>query len=462
MHPHLEHDKLQFQALLEQVKHHSVSHYDQIADHVVSPVSQHKEHETLPANGLGGEQTLQYFIQKFNQDLKATAGPRYFGFVTGGATPASIAGDWLSSIYDQNAMGGNQGDVEYVIEQEALSLFKQLLDLPDSLYASFVSGATMANFVSLAVGRQWLAKQQGINVAEEGLFHLNAFPILSATPHSSIYKAISMLGIGRKQLQVIPKQENREAIDIPLLEQQLQKLNGTPCIVIANCGTVNTGDSDDLHALLALKEAYPFWLHVDAAFAGIAACSPRYQAMLSGIEKADSITIDAHKWLNVPYDSAIQLTKHKALQYEVFYNAAPYLGHEPSMIDYTPENSRRLRALPVWFALMAYGKEGYIDIVERHCRIASLFGEKIKKSKLFTLLSPVHLNIVCFTLDQKNITKETIHQFLVKLNGSGKTFLTPTVYQGIPAIRIAVSNWITTEDDVKTTWDAIVAAASHE
>lgn len=182
--------------------------------------------------------------------------------------------------------------------------------------------------------------------------------------------------------------------------------------------------------------------------------------LVEGIDYADSITIDAHKWLNVPYDSAMQFTRHKQLQVEVFQNNAAYLGgsiENPDFFDLTPENSRRFRALPAWFTLKAYGKRGYQYLIEQNVELAQRLGDKIKKSGHFKLLSPVRLNVVCFTLDKEAVTTEMIKQFLALLNQQGKVFMTPTTYKGVPAIRAAFSNWRTAEKDLEIIWDALKA-----
>ena len=266
-----------------------------------------------------------------------------------------------------------------------------------------------------------------------------------------------MLGMGRGAITSIPCIPNREAIDISILEEHLRNLNGKPSIVVANAGTVNTVDFDDIAAIAALKTRYTFWLHVDAAFGGFAACSPKYRSLVEGMDLADSITIDAHKWLNVPYDAAIQFTRHLELQAEVFQNAAVYLGQEISSSNFvhlTPENSRRLRAMPSWFTLMAYGKEGYAEIVERNCDLAEWLGKEIGRSETFELLVPVHLNGICFTFKKgkDRASFDLVKAYLKKLKEKGDIFLTPTVYKGTPAIRVSIANWKTTQKDVEIAW----------
>jgi glutamate/tyrosine decarboxylase-like PLP-dependent enzyme len=408
----------------------------------------------IPGKGMGALKTLDFFEKNYAAKISNSAGPRYFGFVTGGSTPASVAGDWLVSAYDQNACGSNDS-VAPQIERQTIHFFKQMFGLTDDFFGSFVTGATMSNFVGLALGRQWVGEQYGVNASNEGL----GFPIkvISANPHASVIKSLSMLGMGRNALVRIPALEDREAIDVSMLDQYLAQNTG-PVIIVANAGTVNTGDFDDLLAIAALKGKYRFWLHIDAAFGGFAACSKKYEHLTAGIDEADSITIDAHKWLNVPYDAAMQFTRHKELQLKVFQNSAAYLGDplkNPDFFHYTPENSRRWRALPSWFSLVAYGKEGHCEIVERNCLAAKYLGEKIVNEPKFTLLSPVKLNIVCFTINVEGLRPEVIQHYLAAIRDNGKVFFTPTLYKGTPAIRAAISNWQTALQDMDIAFEVL-------
>lgn len=413
----------------------------------------------LTREGVGVEAALTLFKERYEAWLSGSAGPRYFGFVTGGVTPAALVGDWLTGAYDQNTLGSNESAAAQ-IELDTLALLRDLFGLSAAQSGAFVSGATMANFVGLAIGRQWIAQQHGVDAAQQGLWSIPPIRVFSATPHSGVYKAASMLGLGREAITQVACLPEREAVDLAALEQALQEQNGKPCIVVANAGTVNTVDFDDLSAVVGLKQHYNFWLHVDAAFGGFAACSPKYHHLVQGIDQADSITIDAHKWLNVPYDAAMQFTRHQDLQAQVFQNAAVYLGQEigaGNFVHLTPENSRRLRALPSWFTLMAYGKDGCTEIVERTCRLAGWLGEQLAASEAFDLLSPVRLNGVCFTLKSEGepAPLEEIQHFLAVLQAGGDVFLTPTIYKGIPALRASITNWRTTEQDMEITWQAL-------
>jgi glutamate/tyrosine decarboxylase-like PLP-dependent enzyme len=415
----------------------------------------------LPDSGFGAEQTLAFFQERYGAHMPASNGPRFWGFVTGGTTPAALVGDWLTSAYDLNLSSATNSQAPQ-IEWETLAMLRALFGLPDTFTGAFVSGATMANLVGLATGREWVAQQHGVSIAANGNHGLPRIVVLSGAPHSSIYKTLAILGMGRQSLQAVAQVPgNREAVDLDALEQALVALGGAPCIVVGNAGTVNTVDFDDLRGLAALRERYPFWLHVDAAFGGFAACSPRFAPLVAGLELADSITIDAHKWLNVPYDSAMIYTRHRDLQLAVFQNTAAYLGalgDPPDFLHLTPENSRRLRALAAWFTLLAYGRSGYTTIVERCCSLAGQLGELVDQSSQFRLLAPVRMNVVCFTLAQQP-DAVAVAAFLARLRDDGHVFLTPTVYRGVPAIRAAISNWRTGPADLATAWQAICAGA---
>lgn len=417
--------------------------------------------QTSPPPGAGLDAALDAFRTRWLPGFSGSPGPRYFGFVTGGATPAALLGDWLAGVLDQNAMGSGES-IAPRFELEALRLFRELIGLPDAYTGSFVTGATMANYVGLAVARQWLGERVGVDVARDGLHALPTAPrVLSGAPHSSIYKAMAMAGLGRASLHTVPLLPGREAIDTAALEAALAEHAG-PCIVVANAGTVNSVDFDDLLALLALRERYPFWLHVDAAFGGYAAVSTRHRALVDGLAEADSIAIDAHKWLNVPYDCAVQFTRRMDLQNQVFNNAASYLpaAYTPgNFVHLTPENSRRLRALPVWFTLQAYGHAGYAEMIERHCDLARKLATWIEAEPGFALLSQPRLNGFCFALrDEDGLADDATHSvYLQRLADDGRVFMTPSRYLGTPAIRVSISNWRTREDDIAIAWDAMRA-----
>ncbi|MBP4139444.1 pyridoxal phosphate-dependent decarboxylase family protein [Flavobacterium geliluteum] len=442
-----------FENILEKTKQQGIDFLNNIENIPTSNTVSIDPNRALNELGLGSLEALKEFNERLAPLIVSSSGPRYWGFVTGGSTPASIVGDWLAAVYDQNTQSIKaQGGASALIEFETINLLLQLLDLPNSFLGGFVTGATMSNFTCLGVARQWFGKQLGKDFAKNGISE--TINILTATPHSSSVKTLSMLGIGSQNYTTVKTiKGNREAIDIADLEKTIAALNGQPFLLISSAGTVNTADFDDFEAIANLRQKHTFWWHIDAAFGGFAAVSDKFKHLVKGWEEADSITVDCHKWLNVPYDSAFYLIKkeHADLQIETFQNSnAPYLGNPLENFNYLnvlPENSRRLRALPVWFSLLAYGKEGFKDVVENSVALALHFGNALIEEDVFELLAPIRLNNVCFTLKGDH-NEEKVTEFLSRLNDRGKVFMTPTFYNGRKGIRASFVNWRTKENDI--------------
>ncbi|MFW0716533.1 pyridoxal phosphate-dependent decarboxylase family protein [Pedobacter sp. N23S346] len=452
---HLDKDLAQLDEILNQVQKQSSDYLSQLHSRPTTGKINPDHTAAFSDEGLGTLGSLEYFNKRFEPAIVASSGPRYWGFVTGGTTPAAIAGDWLASVYDQNTQSvkGN-GDISATIEFETIKLLLSLFNLPEDFFGGFVTGATISNFTCLGSARQWIGKQSGRDFAKEGVSGL--IKVLSATPHSSAMKSLAMLGMGSNNIikvDVLPG--NREALDVTDLENKIIALNGEPFILISSAGTVNTVDFDDFLAIQKLHDKYNFWWHIDAAFGGFAGCSPKHQHLVAGWEQADSITVDCHKWLNVPYESAVFFVKrkHQMLQMETFQNAnAAYLGNPLEYFNYLnflPENSRRLKALPAWFSLMSYGKLGYQQVVESNVDHALLFAKFIESNEAFEMLAPVRLNTVCFSLRDKNYLDE----FLYRLNTTGKVFMTATIYNGVKGIRAAFVNWRTSAIDIQIAID---------
>ncbi|PRY44888.1 pyridoxal phosphate-dependent decarboxylase family protein [Umezawaea tangerina] len=453
MHPRLSHDLASLPAVLESTRSFAVRALAGLDERPVAHGPTTSAPDPLPVDGVGFDGALARFAQRWEPGFSGSAGPRYLGFVTGGATPASIAGDWLTSTFDQNATSGESSAVD--LERETVRWLRELVGLSEAHSGTFVTGATMSSFVGLAIAREWLGERLGVSVADDGVGALGDVVVLSGAPHSSVYKALSMLGIGRSRMRLVDVVPDREAVDVARLREALAGLGGRPAIVVANAGTVNTVDFDDLRAVAALRDEFPFWLHVDAAFGGFAALSPEHAHLVDGLDLADSVCLDLHKWLNVPYDAAVQFTRRRDLQVAVFQNSAAYLGvptDDPDLFHLTPENSRRLRALAAWFSLTAYGADGHRDIVERDIAAARRLGGLLETIPGVRLLAPVRLNVVCFAVPgDATAAVEAVRD-------TGEVFLTPTVYKGQPALRAAVSNWRTGAEDVDRIFAAIRTA----
>ncbi|MFD1932402.1 pyridoxal phosphate-dependent decarboxylase family protein [Nonomuraea mangrovi] len=453
MDSHLAGDLARLPALLDSTRRRATTFLDGLAERPVVPAWPAPEPTALPSTGIGLEGALEEFARRWEPGLSASAGPRYLGFVTGGVTPAALAGDWLTATVDQNAMSSLDPTGQH-LERETVGWLRELFGLSPAHQGVFVSGATMSNTVGLAIAREWLGESRGVSVADAGTAALGPVRVLSGSAHSSIAKALSMLGMGRDSLTTVALLPGREAVDPAALERALEQAQG-PCVVVANAGTVNTVDFDDLRAVADLKRRHAFWLHVDAAFGAFAALSAEHAHLLAALDQADSVCVDLHKWLNVPYDSAVHFTRRRDLQARVFQNAAAYLGplgDTPDLVHLSPENSRRMRALATWFTLRAYGREGHKEIVERCLACARTLGQAVEATAGLRLLAPVRLNVVCFTLEH-----DPTPQRLAALAEAAapEVFLTPTVLDGVPALRAAFSNWRTTPSDARRAADTL-------
>lgn len=402
--------------------------------------------------GAGFAAALAHARAHFEPHFSGSPGPRYFGFVTGGATPAGLAGDWLASAYDQN-VSNDIGSLASEVERQAVRAFARLFGLGDGFSGYFVSGATQSNTVAMATARQWAYLRLGRDVAEDGMAGAPAIRILGGSPHSSLGKALSVLGLGRGSIEKVPCLPGRTAVDVDALARRLADGDGRPAIVLASAGEVNTGDFDDLAAIAALCRQHDAWLHVDGAFGLFAALDPARAHLLRGVELADSVTVDLHKWLNVPYDSALVYTRQPALQWNVFRAASAYLGDAPDPLHHTPENSRRFRALPAWFSLAAYGREGIAEWVLRNCAMAKKLGDGLAQLPGVELLDEVRLNIVCFAFADGDAAFRD--EFLARLAADGRAFMSPTVLFGRPGVRAALSNWMTGDADIDLTLAAV-------
>lgn len=464
MYQKMKEDKNNQMALLQSVLEEAESFLARREEGTVSPVFPGKEMLRIGEEGMGAQGALDYFRKEYAPYVALNTGPRYYGFVVGGVTPAALAGDWLTSLYDQNAFGF-AGYLDRQIEEEAVTALVDLLGLHPDMKGSFTSGATMATAAALAAAREWAAQSQG-KTADEGVYGLDRPVILSGTAHPSVYKGLSILGLGRSSLTAVGTLKGREAVDVDKLEAALSANRGKPCIVIANMGTANSGDVDDLKAIAALKEKYEFFLHVDGAIGIVAAASGLYKPLFEGILHADSLTIDCHKWLNVPYDCAIALVRkeYREYQYRVYAQEVSVGGPVSDETDFTNlgnEGSRRLRALAVWMTLMAYGKKGYEEMVDRDCAMARLFAKKLEGSGFLRLMGPVRLNGFAFTLNKEQVSDEEILLLRQKIRLDGGAFLNHSKVGGVPVMRCSLSNWGIQEEDVDAVAASVIRCAQE-
>jgi glutamate/tyrosine decarboxylase-like PLP-dependent enzyme len=409
----------------------------------------------LPGGPTDPRVVVDQLVAGAEPGVVAIPGGRYFGFVIGGAVPAALAADWLTSTWDQNAGLYVAGPSASVVEEIAGGWLRELLRLPSEASFAFVTGCQMANFTALAIARRHVLSQVGWDVNADGLSGSPRVRVLcGAKVHVTVTRALRLLGLGAPQL-VEADDQGRMVVDA--LRQALHDSVG-PTIVCAQAGEVNTGAFDPLTEIAGAARDAGAWLHVDGAFGLWAAASPSLAHLVDGAELADSWATDAHKWLNVPYDCGIVFCRHPDAHRRAIGVHAEYLIHGDDAVrdqmDWTPEFSRRARGFPVYAAVRSLGRQGVAELVERTCAHARRFADELASLPGFELLNEVVLNQVLFRFDSDERTDEVVR----RVQASGEAWLSGTVWDGRRAIRISVSNWQTSDDDVARTVAAFEAA----
>jgi glutamate/tyrosine decarboxylase-like PLP-dependent enzyme len=410
----------------------------------------------LPDKGEGAAAAVRRLLHVGTEAGTHSAGPRFFHFVIGGVTPAALAGDWAASLLDQNAAFRTSSTFATEVETAALRWLRELFGLPEGYGGALVASATFANFTGLGAATHWWGERHGADIAANGLAGLPRMPVLSSGyVHASSRKALQMLGHGRECVEVFARDAIGRA-DLAAMERRLAEL-GAPAVIIANAGEVNAGDFDPVSDLADLAERYGAWLHVDGAFGLFAALSPRTAGLVAGIERADSIACDAHKWLNVPYESGFAFLREPARLGAAF--GMPGAAYLPAPDDprggyalLGPESSRRARALPIWATLAAYGRSGYQAMMERHLDLAQHLAALVDAAPDLERLAGVPLCIVCFRARPAGVPEEELDDLNRELGAAlladGRVFAGTTVYGGRVALRPAIVNWRTTESDI--------------
>jgi glutamate/tyrosine decarboxylase-like PLP-dependent enzyme len=381
----------------------------------------------------------------------ATTGRRYFGFVIGGTLPAALAANWLAGAWDQNAAMQVMSPVAAKLEEIVLGWMVDLMGLPAGTSGGFVTGTTMANFTALAAARTAVLARAGWNVEEDGLFGAPPLHVVVGDEvHVSLLKALSMLGLGRARLTRVPvdAQGRMRPEAMPPLDQHT--------LVCLQAGNVNSGAFDPAEEVCARAREAHAWVHVDGAFGLWAAVSPEYAPLVAGYADADSWAIDCHKWLNVPYDSAVALVRTPQAMQTAMSLSAAYLtsegGREPW--HFVPEASRRARAVELWAAMRSLGLSGLRALIERNCRQAKRFAECLRAAG-FAILNDVVLNQVLVSFGSDEETQRVI----AGVQTEGTCWCGGTRWHGHAAMRISVSSWATTDEDVERSAEAMIRIA---
>ena len=413
--------------------------------------------EPLPDKGCGAQKSIEKLLEMNAKAAANAGGPKCFHFILGGSTPASLAADLLATAFETITYTWVVSPVGVQMELQALDWLKELFGLPASMSGIMVTGATMANFVGLLSARQWWGEQHGFDVSETGMAGKPQMPVLtSGFIHASSYKVLGMQGVGRANVQQFCR-DDFGRLDIDAMRHALVDLDGKPAVVIINAGEVNSGEFDPVSDMIKLARQHNCWVHVDGAFGLFARISPKIAHFAEGVEQADSITVDGHKWLNVPFDSGYAFVRDHDLMARAFRYSADYLPAEdnprPTLGAIGPESSRRARSFAVWATLKAYGRDGHRRIVEHCLDIAQHFAKQVRLHNQLELMAEVPLNIVAFRFNPGGLEEwalDELNQQLGDAVSADGRFMVGTSKIGQRTIlRPAFSNWRTRERDVE-------------
>jgi glutamate/tyrosine decarboxylase-like PLP-dependent enzyme len=403
----------------------------------------------LPEAATPPEQVVEELARGAGPGLVASPGPRYFGFVVGGALPAALAADWLTSAWDQNSFSPVSSPAAAVVEDIACGWLLDVLGLPAGCGVGLTTGAQMANVTGLAAARHSLLARAGWDVEERGVFGAPPLRVLAGEEaHVTLWRALRLLGFGRAGVEVVPV-DDQGAMRADALAEALARGSG-PALVCAQAGNVNSGATDPLAPVVAAAREHDAWVHVDGAFGLWAAASPALAGQVEGHADCDSWATDAHKWLNVPYDCGVVAVRDAEAHAAAMSMSAAYLARAEARAnsDWVPEASRRGRGFMVYAALRSLGRSGVAELVERCCTLARRLAERVGDE--IEVLNDVVLNQVLLAVDE-DVVRE--------LQEEGTLWAGGTVWHGRPALRFSVSNWSTTEADIDRSAEAILSAA---
>ncbi len=396
----------------------------------------------LTDEGVPAAQVVDELVAAAEPGLVASPGPRYFGFVTGGALPPALAADWLAAAWDQNAGLYATSPAAAVAEEVAAGWLLDVLGLPETMSIGVVTGGQGANTTCLAVARDEVLRRGGWDVAGQGLNGAPRIDVLAGEEaHATIFRALRFLGLGEPRTIPVDGQGRIDPSSIPRIEG--------PAILCAQAGNVNTGAFDPLEEIASARG--DAWLHVDGAFGLWAAASPSRRHLVAGAERADSLALDAHKWLNVPYDSGLAVVADREAHARTFALTAAYLmdsgRREPAFL--VPESSRRARGFALYAALRHLGRRGLAELVDRCCELAALMARRLSDGGL-EILNDVVLNQVLVALPADRIAR---------IQAEGTLWAGGTVWRGRSALRVSVCGWPTTTADIERSAAAILASA---
>jgi glutamate/tyrosine decarboxylase-like PLP-dependent enzyme len=460
-------------ALFARTAQHASDYLASLADRDVKPLLSGDELRRMLGGALsdGGAdpvEVIDLLAAAGRDGTVATQGPRYFGFVVGGSVPAATAADWLVSTWDQNAGLFVLSPLVSVLEEIVTGWITEIVGVGSDWSAGYVTGGQMANFTCLVTARHHVLRAAGWDVEQDGLFGAPPVEVIASDEsHYSIFTSARMLGLGAGRVRRV-ETDHQGRMRVDRLADAIATGSG-PCIVCAQAGNVNTGAFDPLPAIVPLVKQRGAWLHVDGAFGLWAAASPGLRHFVDGIAQADSIATDAHKWLNVPYDCGVALTAHRESHRRALLLPAHYIQATQSERDpheFTPEESRRARAVPVYAALKVLGRDGLRALVERCCAHARRIAELLTPHPQVRILNDVVLNQVLVRYLPPNGDEAGADDFtrrvVAEVQKEGTCWLSGTTWQGKAAMRISISNWSTTDADIERSAAAILQVLTPE
>jgi glutamate/tyrosine decarboxylase-like PLP-dependent enzyme len=450
---------LEMRELLQDVAGRAGRFLEEIQERRVAPAADAVEalgrfYEAMPEGPADAADVIAMLDEVGSPAAMGVAGPRFFGFVIGGSLPAALAANWMATAWDQNTGLHVAAPVAAALEEVSLAWLIDVLRLPAGTAGAFVTGATVANFTALAAARHAVLERAGWDVEARGLFGAPEIEVvISEEAHPSMIKALGMLGLGRDRVLRVPVDGQGR-----MIASNLPRLSGGPAIVCCQAGNVNTGSFDPVGEITSHARQAGAWVHIDGAFGLWAAATPSLRHLVAGVDGADSWATDAHKWLNVPYDSGLAFVRDPVALRGAMSLNAPYLpqGARREPLMYVPELSRRARGVDIWAALKSLGRTGLAEMIERDCRCARRFADGLRAAG-FEVLNDVVLNQVLVSFG----TPEKTAQVIEGIQQDGTCWAGPTVWQGRNAMRISVSSWATTEADVDRSLEAMLRVAGR-
>lgn len=414
----------------------------------------------LPVQGEDPLIALTKLSDGVKAGLLGNRNPRFFGFVMAGTSPTSLAADWLTSAWNQCAFMYNSSPAAAIFEEVVMAWLLELLYLPKDSAIGFVSGGQMANFTAINIARNTILEKSGWDFDKNGMQGAPLISIYCADVcHGTLLSSIRMNGFGENNIIKIDTDSEGRMI-IADLEKKLKNKNG-PKIICSQAGNVNTGSFDSFEEIAVLSQKHNAWHHIDGAFGLWARVTPQFSGLTKGIEKADSWTVDAHKWLSVPFDSGMIITRHKESLAAIKKARCAYSGKQDDSLrdcsQWGPENSKRARGFVLYATIRNFGKKGIQEIIERNCNLANNLAEKLNSLPYASILNKIHLNQVLCHLKHEGVNdSELFHQKVAKrIQEEGSCWLGTSVWNGLTVLRISITNFITSTEDIQITVDSI-------